>query len=207
LAEVRRFSPTERALHWVSAGAFFALALTGLVLWLPLLATAVDDRPLMRQLHLLSALGLVVGLAAVTAAGDRRKLHAIAREIDGFDADDRAWIRTLPVRLRRSQPAPPAGRLNAGQKLNSVLTAALLLLLLASGTDIWLGERDHALRLGGMLFLHDALTLAILALVCGHLYLVFLAPATQGSLSGMTRGSVDEAWARRHHPRWRPEDS
>ena len=40
---VRRFSLTERALHWVHASAFFALLATGLVLYVPYLARA--DRP------------------------------------------------------------------------------------------------------------------------------------------------------------------
>jgi cytochrome b subunit of formate dehydrogenase len=46
----------------------------------------------------------------------------------------------------------------------------------------------------------------MLPLVFGHLYMAVLNPRTAGGLSGMTRGSVDREWARRHHPRWDPED-
>ena len=41
-----------------------------------------------------------------------------------------------------------------------------------------------------------------LILLTGHLYLSLIHPATRHSLRGMTVGSVDEDWARWHHPRW-----
>ena len=41
-----------------------------------------------------------------------------------------------------------------------------------------------------------------LALLVGHLYLAVIHPATRHSLRGMTVGTVDERWARHHHPKW-----
>jgi cytochrome b subunit of formate dehydrogenase len=55
---VRRFSRSERALHWVHASAFFVLLGSGLVLYLPSLATEVGRRPLVKDVHLLTALGV-----------------------------------------------------------------------------------------------------------------------------------------------------
>ena len=52
---VRRFSRTERSLHWVHASAFFVLLGSGLVLYLPSLATEVGRRPLVKDVHLLTA--------------------------------------------------------------------------------------------------------------------------------------------------------
>ena len=43
---LRRFSLSERLLHWVHAAAFFVLLGSGLVLYLPSLATFVNRRPL-----------------------------------------------------------------------------------------------------------------------------------------------------------------
>jgi formate dehydrogenase subunit gamma len=194
---VRRFSRTERALHWVNALAFFTLLGSGLVLYLPSLAVAVGRRPLVKDVHFWAGIGWVAALAAIALAGDRRGLLRTARELDRFDGDDTRWL------LGR-RPAPQ-GRFNAGQKLNAVLTAAFALLFLVSGLLLWLGERDTRFRLAGTVVLHDGLMYASLVLLVGHLYLAVVHPATRHALRGITVGTVSEEWARRHHPKWRPE--
>lgn len=194
---VRRFSGTERALHWVHATAFLALLASGLVLYLPALAAAVGRRPLVKDAHLLTALAWGVALVAVLVLGDRRELRATARELDAFDADDRRWL--------RGQPAPQ-GRFNAGQKLNAALTAAFALLFAVSGILLWLGERDTRFRLDGTLVLHDVLMYVSVALLTGHLYLAVVHPRTRHALRGITVGTVREDWAREHHPKW-PTDA
>src|SRR5215207_6246849 len=103
---VRRFGRTERALHWLSAAAFASLTVTGLVLWLPFLATLVNDRPLMKAIHLWSAGGLAAGIAAVVVLGDRRSLRRTARQVDRFDRHDRAWLKGAPRRAVRGGTAP-----------------------------------------------------------------------------------------------------
>ena len=42
-------------------------------------------------------------------------------------------------------------------------------------------------------------------LVCGHLYMAVLNPATRHALRGITTGSVDAEWAAEHHPAWLAE--
>ncbi len=42
----------------------------------------------------------------------------------------------------------------------------------------------------------------VLVLLAGRLHLSLIHPATRHALSGITCGSVDAEWARRHHPRW-----
>jgi cytochrome b subunit of formate dehydrogenase len=39
-------------------------------------------------------------------------------------------------------------------------------------------------------------------LVLGHLYLSLIHRSTRHSLSAITRGWVNEDWARRHHAKW-----
>jgi formate dehydrogenase subunit gamma len=194
---VRRFSKTERTLHWVNALAFFFLLATGLILYLPSLAVLVGRRPLIQDLHFWSGVGWVSLLVAIAVAGDRRGLVRLAREVDRFDRDDFRWL------LGR-RPAPQ-GRLNAGQKLNTALTAAFTLLFLVSGLLLWFGERDTRFRFASTVLLHDCLMYAALVLLVGHLYLAVIHPATRHALRGITVGTVDEEWATRHHPKWRPE--
>jgi formate dehydrogenase subunit gamma len=188
-----RFSRTERALHWVHASAFFVLLASGLCLYLPSLSELVGRRPLLKDIHVYTALIWLVALAFVVLAGDRRRLLAAAREIYTFDDDDIAWLRG-----RRG----PQGRFNAGQKINAIVTAALAVLFAVTGFFLWLGERDHTFRLHNALLVHDWLMYISFFLLLGHLYLALVNPSTRHSLSGMTRGWVREDWALRHHRKW-----
>jgi formate dehydrogenase subunit gamma len=190
---VHRFSRTERAVHWVHASAFIALLVTGLILYVPRLGEIVARRPLVKELHLLTALAWLVALTAVIILGDRRGLRRTLAEIDGFDEDDRRWLRRADA---------PQGRFNAGQKINAVVTAAFALLFAVSGLLLWLGERNTAFRLDSTIVLHDTLTYFSVFLLVGHLYLALIHPKTRHSLRGMTRGDVRRDWAREHHRKW-----
>jgi formate dehydrogenase subunit gamma len=193
---VKRFSRTERVLHWVNAAGFFLLLASGLVLYLPSLAADVGRRPLVKDVHFWGGIGWVVALALVALLGDRRGLLRTAREMDRFDREDLDWLR-----LRR--PAPQ-GRFNAGQKVNAALTAGFVVLFFASGMLLWAGERDTRYRFASTVILHDGLLYASLILLVGHLYLAVIHPATRHALRGMVVGTVREDWAKEHHPRWTP---
>jgi formate dehydrogenase subunit gamma len=188
-----RFGRTERAVHWVHAAAFLLLLGTGLCLYLPSLSELVSRRPLLKGIHVWTAVGWAVALAAIFVFGDRRALRATAREIDRFDANDRAWLRRRPA---------PQGRLNAGQKLNAIVTAAFALLFALSGFFLWYGERNTRFRLPSALLVHDWLMVVSVVLFAGHLFLSLVYPATRHALSGITRGWVDEDWALEHHRTW-----
>lgn len=188
-----RFNRTERAVHWIHAAAFFALLASGLVLYLPQLSEAVSRRGLVKGIHIWAAIGWIAALAAVVLAGDRRSLRATARDFNGFDADDRRWLRGRHA---------PQGRFNAGQKLNAALTAAFALLFTVSGGLLWLGERNTSFRFANTILLHDGLMYVSLVLLVGHLYLAVIHPKTRHALRGITLGTVDEEWARVHHAKW-----
>jgi formate dehydrogenase subunit gamma len=190
---VLRWTRTERAVHWIHATAFCILLGSGLALYLPSLAEAVGRRPLVKAVHLWTALAWLVALAVVVAVGDRRSLRRTMREVEYLDNDDRAWLRGRSV---------PQGRLNAGQKLNTVASAAFGLLFAVSGFFLWLGERNHAFRLANALLVHDYLMYVSLLLFLGHLWFAVLLPSTRHSLNGMTRGWVRRDWASRRHPKW-----
>jgi formate dehydrogenase subunit gamma len=179
-AYVRRFSRTERTLHWVNATGFLFLLATGLILYLPRLSVLVGRRPLMKDLHFWGGVGWVAALALVVVLGDRRGLLRTARELET---------------LRPS-------RLNVGQKVNAILQAAFVILFFCSGMLLWLGERDTRFRFASTVLLHDWLLYLGGGLLIGHLYLAVIHPATRHSLRGMVRGSVREDWARRNYPYW-----
>jgi formate dehydrogenase subunit gamma len=179
-AYVRRFSRTERTFHWVNASFFLYLLATGLILYLPALSRDVGRRPLLKDLHFWGGVGWFPALLLVALAGDSRGILRAAREVEVLEHD----------------------RFNVGQKINAILTAAFSVLFLVSGLLLWLGERDTRFRFASTVTLHDALLYVSLILLVGHLYLAVIHPATRHSLRGMTLGTVDEEWARRHHPAW-----
>jgi formate dehydrogenase subunit gamma len=188
-----RFSRTERAVHWVYAAAFVVLLGSGLCLYLPSLAEAVGRRPLLKTIHVYTALALIAALVVVVVVGDRRSLRATVHEVDVWDRADRAWFRR-----RRT----PSGRLNAGQKLNAVVTASFAVLFTVTGGLLWYGERDTRFRFADTILVHDWLTYISLFLFTGHVYLSVIHPRTRHSLVGITRGWVDEDWALEHHRTW-----
>ena len=193
----RRFSRTERTLHWANAAFFFFLLATGLILYLPSLSVAVGRRQMVQSVHFWSGIAWVCVLVAIVVVGDRRGIARTAHQIDRFDGDDLRW-------LAGRRPAPQ-GRFNAGQKINAALTAAFTVLFLVSGLLLWFGERNTQLRFASTVVLHDGLMYLSLVLLLGHLYLAVIHPATRHALRGVTVGTVSEEWAARHHAKWKPE--
>jgi formate dehydrogenase subunit gamma len=192
-AYVRRFSRTERGIHWIHASAFFLMLGSGLILYLPSLSVAVSNRPLVKAIHVYTAFAWLAALVLVVLVGDRRGLRRTLRELDLFDRDDRRWLAARPA---------PQGRFNAGQKVNAALTGAFAVLFTVSGILLWYGERDSDFRWTSTILLHDGLTVVSVFLLTGHLYLTLIHPTTRHSLRGMTLGSVREDWARKHHVKW-----
>ncbi len=178
---VSRFGRTERLLHWTHASAFLVMLATGLVLMLPTLSEIVARRPLVKGIHLWTAVAWVVVVVLILLAGDRRALRDDWREIESFDRDDRGWL----TGGRR-----PQGKFNAGQKLNALLTAAFAVLFLVSGFFLWLGERDHSFLFDGTGTVH--VTLTWISLVRPD-----RAPLSRpGAPDDPARPSRDDAWRR-----------
>lgn len=191
--KIKRFTGTERALHWVHAVAFFLMLGTGMALYIQALEVAIGRRYLMKNIHLLVAVVWVVAILAIIALGNRKALRASWREVETIDRDDRRWL---------SGKRAPQGRLNAGQKLNTIVQVAFALLFLISGFFLWLGQRDHTFLFDGTGALHNTLTFISIALILGHLYLALIHPSTRHALKGMTTGEVDVEWAEKHHSKW-----
>jgi formate dehydrogenase subunit gamma len=192
---VKRFTMSERAIHWLTALAFFSLLLSGLVV-----GRRGTFHDVMYAWHLASAGVLVCGVALIVMAGDRRALGRTARELRSLHVEDREWLGAIPARLLAGAPEPPAARFNAGQKVNFLLVGILLAVLYASGIDTILAGTHHNLIFGG----HKLVTIALCVLVAGHLYMALVNRATRHALRGMLTGEVDREWARKHYPRWEP---
>lgn len=197
---IARFNLAERLLHWLLAVAFGVLLVTGLLMAVPALAGTVP-RPEAKSWHIDAAIGLAVGVVLITAAR-ARALWATASDLDRFDADDRRWLAGIPRRIVTGAPAPPQGRFNAGQKLNTAVVAGLMVVSYITGVLLWFGEQNTLYRFAGTIDVHDDVMWLLIVLVAGHLYMALINPATQPALRGIVTGDVDRRWARAHHAKW-----
>ena len=191
-ARVLRFTRTERAAHWLLVATLAAILLSGTQMphhW-------DADQPVV-DIHVGSALLLVAGLALLLWQANRHALVATAVQLSTTESGDREWLLGVPDRLRTGAVAPPVGRFNAGQKLNARLSTLALVVLYATGAALLLVGRG--LPQGP---LHTLTTVALCALVSGHVFMAVFNPGTRHALRGMTLGEVDRAWAEHHHPRW-----
>jgi formate dehydrogenase subunit gamma len=197
---VRRFGPEERSLHWLLAATFLAMLATGLILYLPVFAELAANRRLWKSIHIGAAIAFWAGLVVLFLTDLSGSLRRTAGEFDRFDDDDLRWLGWAVV---RRGPEPPAGRFNAGQKLNAALVAGLMVVFTVSGVLIYLQETDAAVRgRTSAILVHDIATWIAVPLIAGHLYLALVNPSTRHSLRGMVLGTVRRDWARRHHPKW-----
>ncbi len=116
---------------------FFVLLATGLVLYLPWLSEPIGRRPLVKEVHLLTAVAWVVALALVVVA--RRPARAAAARCASSTA-------STPTTAAGCGGRPaPQGRFNAGQKVNAVLTACVRAALRRLGHAALARRARHAL--------------------------------------------------------------
>jgi formate dehydrogenase subunit gamma len=197
-ARVLRFTRSERAIHWIVAIAFFSMLSSGLAMGH---RGAFHD--VMYAWHLTSAAILLLGIAAVAVIGDRRALVRTGRQLRTMDGLDRAWLASVPGAVLTGRAQPPAGRFNAGQKVNFTLVSLLLAALFVSGVGLVLASSPPSPIFKAA---HVVAAYLSVILVVGHLYMALINPGTRPALSGIITGTVDHAWLREHHARATNED-
>ena len=208
-ATLLRFSVASRVAHWCLSVPFLFLLATGLLLYVPSLkALHVGGYRLLPLLHVTAGITLLALLLPVYALQPgARRLRNDLKLLFTPEPDDAGWLRYAGFALLGARlKAPPIGKFNAGQKLNTLATALYTLGLLASG--IVLGINFFTKRLFAARFvenvypLHDFFTFVAIPLIAGHIFLSAINPSTRAALRGMFDGRVDAAWARLHHDRW-----
>jgi formate dehydrogenase subunit gamma len=193
-----RFCKTTRWLHWSFAVSFLALAASGALLAsrrpLDLAPDLVES---LGELHRIFAVCLLLAPALVLLSGQTGAALRDLTETLRWSRADLRWLALQPRAALGRAELPPAGKLNAGQKLNSLLMAALTAGLLGSGALLWT-------RPGALVpwLVHIALFLLWLPVFAGHLFLALVNPGTRPALRGMVLGEVDRSWAEHHHAAW-----
>jgi formate dehydrogenase subunit gamma len=187
-----RFSPGERWIHRSIAILTGVLLVTAALLYIPDLGGLVGNRQVVRVIHEIAGFALAVPLVLALFS---RAFRADASRLNRFRPTDWEWLRSRDRRSGRIR----VGKFNAGQKLNAAFTLGAILVMFLSGSMMFFSSRfPDALRTGAT-FVHDWLALAVLVVVCGHIYMAFNDASAR---LGMRTGSVPASWAEREHGAW-----
>jgi formate dehydrogenase subunit gamma len=195
---ILRFSAFERFNHWMTAGCFIVLALSGLnitfgkALILPL--TGAEGFSALSQYckfaHNYLAFPFMLGLLFTLVVWIKDNIP---------DKVDVAWFKAGGGIFKKGHP--PSRKFNGGQKLIywaviigglALSLTGLILLFPFSGTTI------ADMQLAQML--HAIVAVLLIAVMIAHIYIGSL--GMEGAFDAMETGEVDLNWAREHHSLW-----
>jgi formate dehydrogenase subunit gamma len=197
---IQRFKLHEVIGHWVTAGSFLLLALTGI--WLlygrPLLmplmgkdAFAVSAE-IGKYMHNFGGFVFMAGLLYIFVMWVRHNL---------WDRYDWNWIRQAGGFLAKGSH-PPADKFNFGQKTVFWMVMGLGGLLSLSGLNLlmpfWLVDSIEEMQY--VQIAHGALGMLMFAAILAHIYIGSV--GMQAAFRAMSSGWVDLNWAREHHSVW-----
>lgn len=192
-----RFSKAERFAHRGVAVLGIVLTISGLILYIPELSLLIARRKTVEGVHVIAGFLLPLPVfAALFSAEFRADLGRLNR----FAPTDWAWLRNR----KRRTAALPVGKFNAGQKIAAAAFAAAGVVLLGTGVMLAFPDKlglSDGLRQGATVT-HDATTLALVALLLGHLSLAYRHPEARRALR---TGTMDAAYAEQHYPQWARE--
>jgi formate dehydrogenase subunit gamma len=189
---LKRFSRAERAVHRTLAVLMLVCIATAADLYNGALGIAVGHRRLVELIHVYSGLALPVPLLAGLGFAAYR---ADVSRLNRFTPADWTWLRS---RTRRDGSIG-VGKFNAGQKLNSALTAGSVAVLLGSGLLMFFPDLVRLSWRTGATLVHDWFALGVGLLVFGHIAQAVRDPEAR---RGMRTGHVSRSWAREQHREW-----
>jgi formate dehydrogenase subunit gamma len=192
-----RNTTAARINHWITAGCFILLLLSGLSMFHPMLfflSNLFGGGQWTRAVHpwigtvlLVSYLGLIVQFWR-----------------DNFwNRDDIAWLKAFDrVLVNQEEGVPEVGRFNAGQKFVFWSMALLVPVLFLTGLIIWevyFGTYTSIEVQRTAVLIHSAAAVAAIIVWITHVYAAIW---VEGSVRAMTQGYVTPGWAWRHHRKW-----
>ena len=192
-----RYTPFERANHWLAAITFILLALSGLAFFHPAfypLTQLFGGGVWTRILH--PFIGVLMTISFGVMLFNYRKLNVMTPA-------DREWLSHVrEVVDGDDRNMPEAGKFNGGQKLLFWLLVASMVLLILSGIVIWRAYFAFLFPAVVIRFasvVHAVASTITIALIIFHIYAAFW---TKESIDAMLYGYVRRAWAKQHHPAW-----
>jgi formate dehydrogenase subunit gamma len=192
-----RNTTAARINHWITAGCFILLLLSGLAMFHPMLfflSNLFGGGQWNRAVHpwigtvlLVSYLGLIV---------------QFWRE-NFWSRDDIAWMKAIDrVLANQEEGVPEVPRFNAGQKFVFWSMALLVPVLFLTGLIIWevyFGTVTSIEVQRVAVLIHSMAAIVAILVWITHVYAAIW---VRGSVRAMTQGYVTPGWAWRHHRKW-----
>ena len=195
--EVLRHPTYTRVLHWAVAIFFVPALLSGFAIYSPwiyrFVAPLFGGGAMTRLLHPWFSLGFVVFFALQFLNWLRPMT---------WTPDDRRWLSRIRDYVGNRDRREPdyVDFFNAGQKLYFWAIAISAVLFVLSGLPMWFPRTLGRLSVDIGYIVHDIAALIMLAGFIVHIY--ESTAAVRGTFQAMTRGTVEQRWARTNHPAW-----
>jgi formate dehydrogenase subunit gamma len=197
---IPRFTLNQRTAHWFTAGIFWLLGITGLILLygkfvlIPLLGAEGFSFTAAACKEMHNLFGPLFLLAVVA-------MFVLYVKDNFFKLVDLKWFAKGGGMFGGHVSA---GRFNAGEKTWFWLVMIFGISLGISGLVLdfaVFGQGREVMALAHVF--HGISALILISISFGHIYLGTL--GVEGTLDSMTTGSVDAAWAKAHHDQWYEE--
>ncbi len=183
--------------HWITAGCFVLMTLSGLAMFHPalfFLSELFGGGQWTRAIHPWIGIVLLLSYGGMIVQFWRD---------NGWTWADIGWMGVIGrVLVNKEEGVPEVGRFNAGQKFVFWAMALLVPVLFFSGIMIWeayfssyttIEQQRIAVLIHG---------LAAVAAIMVWIIHVYAAIWVRGSVRAMTQGYVTPGWAWRHHRKW-----
>jgi formate dehydrogenase subunit gamma len=198
--QILRFTLNQRTAHWFTAGIFWLLGITGLILLygrfvlIPLLGAEGFSitASACKEMHNLIGPLFLLAVFAMLVLFIKDNL---------FSLGDLKWMAKGGGMFGGHVSA---GRFNAGEKTWFWLVIIFGFSLCVTGLILdfaVLGQGREIMALSHMI--HGISALILISVSFGHIYLGTI--GVEGTLDSMTTGYVDENWAKSHHDLWYEE--
>jgi len=193
--DLKRYTASERANHWIVGICFILLGLSGLAFFHPAfypLTQLFGGGPWTRILH--PYVGVVMALFFIIMVARFWRLNVMEQR-------DIEWLKNVDKMVDgNDHNMPEQGKYNGGQKLLFWGLVLFMLVLLVSGVLMWRAWFTlpvDMVRLASVL--HALAGFAMIGLIILHVYAAIW---TRGTIRAMMYGTVTRAWAKQHHRGW-----
>ncbi|WFU73415.1 formate dehydrogenase subunit gamma [Bradyrhizobium sp. CB2312] len=192
-----RYGIAGRINHWITAGCFVLLVLSGLSMFHPMLfflSQLFGGGQWTRAVHPWIGVILMVSYSGLIIQFWRDQT---------WTKDDLAWTKAMDhVLANEEEGVPEVARFNAGQKFVFWAMALLVSALFFSGLMIWevyFFPYSTIEQQRVALLVHSLAAIAAIVIWIVHVYAGLW---IRGSLRAMMHGWVTPGWAYRHHRKW-----
>lgn len=191
--------------HWVNAVSFFMLFLTALPLYADSFKFVYDalGPHNLQMAHRVFAVIFVLNPIVALLTNGRSGFKRLFSEVLHFTKRDIQFMLKFGPELIGKEPKdmPKQGFYNGGEKANIMFQMFVWAVMIISGGILWLGAGviPSTVRTW-MIPIHSLFAGVGLAAAFGHIFLA--AVVNPESVHGMKDGTVDLAYAEKHHTEW-----